>query len=207
MPTLTDNQHYRCAWAENHPLNVAYHDEEWGLNVAYHDEEWGVPVHDENRLFEMLTLEGAQAGLSWLTILKKRQGYRHLFRNFDPIVVAAYDDRMVERLLQDASIVRHRGKIEATINNARRILALYEAGSSLDELLWGVVDGQTRRNQWHQLSDIPASTTESKTMSKLLKQNGFRFVGETTCYAFMQAAGLVNDHETRCFRYSSCAAS
>jgi DNA-3-methyladenine glycosylase I len=178
MPTLTDNQHYRCAWAENHPLNV-----------AYHDEEWGVPVHDENRLFEMLTLEGAQAGLSWLTM------------------VAAYDDRMVERLLQDASIVRHRGKIEATINNARRILALYEAGSSLDELVWGVVDGQTRRNQWHQLSNIPASTTESKAMSKLLKQNGFRFVGETTCYAFMQAAGLVNDHETRCFRYSSCAAS
>jgi DNA-3-methyladenine glycosylase I len=196
MPKLIKKPLKRCAWAEGHPLNL-----------AYHDDEWGVPVHDERRLFEMLTLEGAQAGLSWLTILKKRQGYRKLFNEFDPIVVAAYDDRMIERLLQDASIVRHRGKIEATINNARQILALYDAGSSLDELLWSIVDGQTLCNQWRQLADIPARTPESRQMSKLLKRNGFRFVGETTCYAFMQAAGLVNDHETSCFRYSTCSES
>jgi DNA-3-methyladenine glycosylase I len=184
---------HRCAWAGNDPLNR-----------EYHDQEWGVPVRDEHRLFEMITLEGAQAGLSWLTILRKREGYRKAFAGFDPQRVAGFDDKTVETLVLDASIVRHRGKIVATINNARRILALWEQGLSLSDLVWESVDGEPRLNSWRSLSEIPATSKESELLSKKLKKLGFGFVGPTTCYAFMQAAGLVNDHETRCFRYKDC---
>ena len=163
-----------------------------------------MPVHDENRLFEMITLEGAQAGLSWLTILRKRQGYRKAFTGFDPKRVAGFDERTVETLVGDAGIVRHRGKIEATINNARRILALWDQGLSLDQITWEMVDGTALVNQWQSLADIPATTEQSIQLSKRLKEFGFRFVGPTTCYAFMQAAGLVNDHETACFRHAEC---
>lgn len=181
---------HRCAWAGEDPLNV-----------AYHDEEWGHPETEEQRLFEMLTLEGAQAGLSWITILRKRTGYRAAFAGFDPRRVAGFDEGRVNRLLENPGIVRHRGKIEATINNARRILALWEAGSSLSKLTWEMVGGQPRINRWRRLSDIPASTAESIEFSKRLKSLGFRFVGPTTCYAYMQAAGVVNDHELGCFRH------
>jgi DNA-3-methyladenine glycosylase I len=187
---LSNTDVYRCAWAEGHPLNA-----------RYHDLEWGVPVHDEQQLFEMLTLEGAQAGLSWLTILKKRDGYRAAFSGFDPRRVGGFDQRRVELLLANPGIVRHRGKIEATINNARRILALWEQGLSLSTLTWGVVGGQPQINHRKSLQEVPGTAPESVQMSKLLKSHGFRFVGPTTCYAFMQAAGMVNDHETACFRH------
>lgn len=177
----------RCGWAGTDPLSV-----------AYHDREWGRPVHDENRLFEMLTLEGAQAGLSWLTILRKRDGYRQAFAGFDPQRVAGFDRDRVERLLLNPSIVRHRGKIEATIGNARRILSLWEAGRTLDEFVWEFVGGRPVLNEWTCTSQLPASTPASRAMSRALKQAGFRFVGATTCYAFMQAAGLVNDHLVEC---------
>ena len=183
----------RCAWATSDPLNM-----------EYHDREWGVPVFDENRLFEMITLEGAQAGLSWLTILRKRQGYREAFADFDPRRVAEFDLRTIETLVGDSGIVRHRGKIESTINNARRILALWEQGLSLEKVAWEVVDGETRVNHWQSLSEIPATTPQSERLSKRLKKLGFRFVGPTTCYAFMQAAGLVNDHEIGCTRHREC---
>jgi DNA-3-methyladenine glycosylase I len=172
------------------------------LYVAYHDEEWGVPSHDERHLFEMLILEGAQAGLSWSTILKKREGYRRAFAGFDTEQVARFDDKAVERLMADAAIVRNRAKIEAAIGNARAAL---EVGS-LDELLWRFVDGRPLQNAWKSLSEIPAETAESKAMSKDLKRRGFRFVGPTICYAFMQAVGLVNDHTVNCFRYREVAA-
>ena len=179
---------HRCGWAGSDPLNI-----------DYHDQEWGRPVRDEKRLFELLTLEGAQAGLSWLTILRKREGYRRAFADFDPQRVAGFNSRSIDRLIADAGIVRHRGKIESTVNNARRILALWERGTSLSELAWDVVDGSPIVNHWSRLSDLPALTQESSLLSKSLKQLEFRFVGPTTCYAFMQAAGLVNDHETVCF--------
>jgi DNA-3-methyladenine glycosylase I len=168
------------------------------LYVAYHDEEWGVASHDERHLFEMLVLEGAQAGLSWSTILKKRDGYRRAFANFDVARVARFSGRDVERLMQDASIVRNRMKIEAAIANARATL---EAGS-LDQLVWGFVGGEPIQNAWKTLAEVPAETAESKAMSKELKRRGFRFVGPTICYAFMQACGLVNDHTVDCFRYT-----
>lgn len=186
---------HRCGWAGADPLNV-----------SYHDEEWGVPVFEEQRLFEMLTLEGAQAGLSWLTILRKRDGYRRAFARFDPGRVAGFDAATVDRLVQDPGIVRHRGKIEATVNNARRILSLWDQGLSLRRVAWDSVDGEPRINGWSSLGEIPARTRESEALSKRLKSLGFRFVGPTTCYAFMQAAGLVNDHETRCFRHAECQA-
>ncbi len=184
----------RCAWPGDHPLNI-----------SYHDHEWGVEQHDENKLFEMMTLEGAQAGLSWLTILNKREGYRRLFSGFDVQEVAGFDDRKVQQLLSDASIVRHRGKIEATISNARYILALWDEGLTLDDIIWQSVDGSPIINHWKKLDDIPAKTAESSLLSKRLKKLGFRFVGETTCYALMQAAGLVNDHEVTCFRHPECS--
>jgi len=180
----------RCKWADSDPLNR-----------DYHDREWGVPERDEHRLFEMLALEGAQAGLSWLTILRKREGYREAFVGFDPRRVAGFDQRRVAQLVLDPSIVRHRGKIEATINNARRILAMWEQGDSLSRLVWDLVDGEPLVNHWSKLGEIPAITPLSTALSKKLKAQGFRFVGPTTCYAFMQAAGLVNDHETGCFRH------
>jgi DNA-3-methyladenine glycosylase I len=172
--------------------------------LAYHDEEWGVPVHDERHLFEMLTLEGAQAGLSWRTILYKREGYRTAFAGFDAATVARFTPMNVETLLADPSIVRNRLKIESTIANARAITALH---TSLDELLWSFVDGAPKVNRWRELAEIPAETPESRSMSKDLKRRGFRFVGPTVCYAFMQATGLVNDHVTTCFRYPEVASS
>jgi DNA-3-methyladenine glycosylase I len=166
--------------------------------VEYHDAEWGAPSYDERHLFEMLTLEGAQAGLSWLTILRKREGYRKAFANFDADKVARFKAKDVERLLQDPAIVRNRLKVESTVNNAKRIVEL----ESLSDYLWSFVDGEPLVNRWRKLSQIPAETAESKSMSKDLKKRGFRFVGPTVCYAFMQACGLVNDHTIDCFRYS-----
>ena len=177
----------RCAWV---PLADP-------LYVAYHDEEWGVPQRDERRLFELLNLEGAQAGLSWSTILHKREGYRKAFADWDIEAVARFGERDVERLVGDPGIVRHRGKIEATISNAQAALAL---DVPLAELLWSFVDGEPRVNEWTVVAEIPAETVESKAMSKELKRRGFRFTGPTTCYAFMQAAGLVDDHVADCFR-------
>ena len=180
----------RCAWAGDDPLMV-----------AYHDEEWGRPTHDEHHLFELLTLEGAQAGLSWTTILRKRAGYRAAFGGFDPDVVARFGPADVERLLGDASIVRHRGKIESTVNNAARILDVRDDVGSLDALLWSFVDGEPIVNAWTELSELPSATAASRAMSKELKRRGFRFVGPTTMYALMQAAGLVDDHVVGCFRH------
>jgi DNA-3-methyladenine glycosylase I len=167
--------------------------------VAYHDEEWGVPLHGEHELFELLTLEGAQAGLSWSTILRKREGYRAAFEGFDPERVARYGQRDVERLLADPGIVRNRLKVESTIANARAVLDL---DGGFDELLWSFVGGTPKVNRRRTLGEVPAETAESKAMSKDLKRRGFRFVGPTVCYAFMQAAGLVNDHTIDCFRYA-----
>jgi len=171
------------------------------LYLAYHDEEWGVPSHDDRYLFEMLTLEGAQAGLSWSTILRKREGYRRAFDGFDASRVARFDRRRVERLLQNASIVRNRAKVESAVANAREVLAVQQELGTLDVYLWSFVGGNPIQNRWTAVREIPAETLESKAMSKDLKKRGFRFVGPTVCYAFMQAAGLVNDHEVTCFRY------
>jgi DNA-3-methyladenine glycosylase I len=169
--------------------------------LAYHDEEWGVPVHDEVRLFEMLTLEGAQAGLSWSTILNKREGYRRAFAGFDPATVASFRAGRVERLMADPSIVRNRLKIESTIANAKATLKVRDEEGSLDGFLWSFVGGSPKVNRFRRLGEIPAETAESRAMSKELKRRGFRFVGPTVCYAFMQACGLVNDHVTSCYRY------
>ena len=185
----------RCAWV---PEGDA-------LYLAYHDEEWGVPSHDDRYLFEMLVLEGAQAGLSWSTILRKREGYREAFAGFDPASVARFGERDVERLLGDSGIVRNRLKVESAIANARTTLAVQEELGSLDALLWSFVGGEPRVNRWRSLGEIPAETEESRAMSKELKRRGFRFVGPTICYAFMQAAGLVNDHVVDCFRYREVA--
>ena len=182
----------RCEWARGAPELE-----------AYHDEEWGVPSRDERHLFELLTLEGAQAGLSWLTILRKREGYRRAFAGFDPEAVARFGEQDVERLLADPGIVRHRGKIDATIGNAQAVLGLYESCTTLADLAWSAVDGEPRRNAWRELVEIPAETPESRALSRELKRRGFRFVGPTTVYAFMQAAGLVNDHVITCFRYDA----
>jgi DNA-3-methyladenine glycosylase I len=184
----------RCAW-------VPAGDD---LYVAYHDEEWGVPERDERALFELLTLEGAQAGLSWSTILRKREGYRRAFEGFDPERVARFRTRDVERLLADPGIVRNRLKVESTVNNAQRLLELRDE-VGFGDYLWSFVDGEPRVNRWRKLAEIPSETAESKAMSKDLKRRGFRFVGPTVCYAFMQAAGLVNDHVVDCFRYRELA--
>ena len=167
------------------------------LYVAYHDEEWGVPSHDERHLFEMLVLEGAQAGLSWSTILRKREGYRQAFAGFDVEAVAGFAARDVERLLADPGIVRNRLKVESAIANAQATIA----AGGLDELVWSFVGGAPIANAWQTFSEVPAETSESGAMSKELKRRGFRFVGPTICYAFMQACGLVNDHVVGCFRY------
>jgi len=171
------------------------------LFLAYHDEEWGVPSHDDRHLFEMLVLEGAQAGLSWSTILRKRENYQKAFAGFDPEKVARFDKRKRERLLGDAGIVRNRLKIDSAIANARATLTVREEFGTLDAYLWSFVDGRPLRNKWRTLRELPAETPESSAMSKDLKRRGFRFVGPTVCYAFMQAAGLVNDHVVSCFRY------
>jgi len=170
--------------------------------VAYHDEEWGMPSHDDRHLFELLVLEGAQAGLSWSTILHKREGYRKAFAGFDPQAVARFGARDVKRLLGDAGIVRHKGKIEAAIANAQAVLAAQEEAGSFDAYVWSFVGGSPIENRFRSLGELPAETAESTAMSKDLKRRGFRFVGPTTCYSFMQATGLVNDHTVDCFRYS-----
>ena len=174
------------------------------LMRSYHDEEWGVPVRDERRLYELITLEGAQAGLSWSTILGKREGYRQAFVGFDPVRVGAFDDADIERLFHDERIVRHRGKIESTIGNARAVIALRASGG-LAGLAWSFVDGEPVVNAWRNVTEIPAETDESRAMSRELLRRGFRFVGPTTAYAFMQAAGLVNDHTVDCFRFAELA--
>jgi DNA-3-methyladenine glycosylase I len=181
----------RCGWANGGPLEI-----------AYHDSEWGVPSHDDRHLFEMLILEGAQAGLSWSTILKKRENYRKAFARFDPAKVARFDGRKRAGLMRDAGIVRNRLKIEATVVNARQVLAVQNEHDSLAAYLWQFVGGEPIRNAWTSLGQVPAETIESRVMSKELVKRGFRFVGPTICYAFMQATGMVNDHITTCFRHS-----
>jgi DNA-3-methyladenine glycosylase I len=183
---------FRCPWAEGT-------DEEYR---RYHDEEWGVPSHDDRHLFEMLVLEGAQAGLSWSTILRKRNGYRRAFAGFDPWTVAGFDRSRVEELLTDPGIVRNRAKVEAAVGNAGRAIELIRQEGSLDGYLWSLVGGKPARGAWRSLEEIPAQTPQSVAMSRELKARGFRFVGPTVCYAFMQAVGMVNDHLVRCFRYS-----
>jgi DNA-3-methyladenine glycosylase I len=185
----------RCAW-------VPEGDQ---LYVAYHDEEWGVPSFDDKHLFEMLTLEGAQAGLSWSTILNKREGYRRAFAGFDPEAVARFQPNDVERLLQDPGIVRNRLKVQSAISNARCVLEVQETEEGLAEYLWSFVGGKPIVGKFRKLSDLPAETAESRSMSKDLKRRGFRFVGPTACYAFMQSTGMVNDHVTSCFRYREVA--
>ena len=179
----------RCRWAAN----------QW--NIPYHDTEWGVPVHDDRILFEFLILEGAQAGLSWDTILRKRDRYREVFDNFDARRVARYDAKKVRALLGDPGIVRNRLKISAAIDNARAFLKVQEEFGSFDAYIWQFVGGKPRRNRWAAHNGVPAKTVESDAMSEDLRKRGFRFVGSTICYAFMQATGMVNDHMTRCFRY------
>jgi DNA-3-methyladenine glycosylase I len=181
----------RCAWVPT--SDPSY--------VAYHNEEWGVPSHDDRHLFEMLVLEGAQAGLSWTTILHKRATYRAAFAEFDPAKVARFHARSIERLLRDPGIVRNRLKVESAIANARATLEVQHELGSLASLLWSFTDGSPLRNRWRSLGDIPSETDESRAMSKELKRRGFRFVGPTVCYAFMQAVGIVNDHVVSCFRY------
>jgi DNA-3-methyladenine glycosylase I len=178
----------RCAWAGTDPLYV-----------RYHDEEWGVPSHDDRHLFEMIILEGAQAGLSWITILRKRENYRRAFDRFDPKKIASYDARKVQKLMADEGIVRNKLKIESTIGNARAFLAIKKELGSFDRSLWTFVGGKPLVNRRVAMKNIPARTPESDAMSKALKKRGFRFVGSTICYAFMQACGLVNDHVSTCF--------
>jgi DNA-3-methyladenine glycosylase I len=180
----------RCAWAKT------------ALGIQYHDLEWGVPQHDDRVLFEFLVLEGAQAGLSWSTILDKRLNYRGAFDDFDPRKVARYDARKVRKLLADPGIVRNRLKVAAAIQNAKAFLAVQKEFGNFDAYIWHFVGGRSRRNAWKTLKEIPAQTPESETMSKDLLRRGFKFVGPTICYAFMQAVGMVNDHLVVCFRYS-----
>jgi DNA-3-methyladenine glycosylase I len=179
----------RCAWAKD------------PLDIVYHDEEWGVPVHDDRTLFEFLILEGAQAGLSWVTILRKRDGYRRAFSGFDPGRVARYTEARTARLLADPAIVRNRAKIAATVANARVFLAVQREHGSFDAYVWAFVGGRPRQNAWRVLKELPAETDESRTLSKDLQKRGFRFVGPTICYAFMQAVGMVNDHTIDCYRW------
>jgi DNA-3-methyladenine glycosylase I len=184
-------QPVRCTWANG---SQAYLD--------YHDREWGVPLHDDRALFEFLILEGAQAGLSWSTILNKRAAYRRAFDGFDAQIIAAYDERKRQELLADAGIVRNRLKIDAAMRNARCFLDVREQHGSFDAFIWRFVDGRPRQNRWASLQEIPASTAESDAMSKELRRLGFTFVGTTICYAYMQAVGMVNDHVVDCFRWS-----
>ncbi|CAN5663586.1 DNA-3-methyladenine glycosylase I [soil metagenome] len=186
----TVDERQRCPWTGDDPLYQ-----------QYHDREWGVPIRDGRLLFEFLCLEGAQAGLSWITILRKREGYRDAFDNFDPELIADYRSDKLEALCQDERIVRNRAKIASVIGNARAYLEMESAGQSFVDYIWAFVDGEPVQNAWRDLGDVPASIDLSATMSKDLKKRGFKFVGPTICYAFMQAAGLVNDHLTTCFRW------
>ncbi len=180
----------RCEWVGDDPLYL-----------SYHDFEWGVPVHDERKQFEFLVLEGAQAGLSWLTVLKKRENYRTAFDNFDPAKVAGYDEKKLKELLSNEGIIRNRLKIESAIQNARALLAVQEEFGSFDAYIWQFVGGKPKINAWKRMADIPPKTPESEEMSKDLIKRGFKFVGPTICYSHMQAVGMVNDHTLDCFRY------
>lgn len=180
-------QDHTCAWAMNHPLER-----------SYHDSEWGVPVYDDKVLFEFITLEGAQAGLSWITILKKRAGYHAAFEGYDLAKLATYDESQVMPIIESFDVVKHKGKIASVFSNARAAQALIEEYGSLSKALWQFVDHKPVINHWSKMSDVPSSTEQSKAMSKFLKKNGFKFVGETICYAFMQAVGMVDDHLVTC---------
>ncbi|GAB4213301.1 MAG: DNA-3-methyladenine glycosylase I [Roseiflexaceae bacterium] len=189
---MTPDSRPRCGWART------------PLSVAYHDAEWGVPLHDDRALFELLILEGAQAGLSWETVLRKRPAYRAAFDNFDPAAVATYDEAKIAALLADPGLIRNRQKIRAAVQNARALPAVQREFGSFDAYLWRFVNGRPIINTRRSLAELPAQTPESQALSKDLLRRGFAFVGPTICYAFMQAAGLVNDHITDCFRYSEC---
>ena len=180
----------RCSWSEGHPLYI-----------EYHDKEWGVPVHDDRKLFEFIILDGAQAGLSWLTVLKKRGNYRKAFDSFDYEKIAKYNKRKINSLLNDAGIIRNRLKVESAVTNSRAFIEVINEYGDFDSYIWRFVDGKTKKNKFKTLKQIPATSPESDVMSKDLKKRGFKFVGSTICYAFMQAAGMVNDHLTDCFRY------
>ena len=186
----------RCAWAEGG--NELY--------IQYHDREWGVPVHEDRKQFEFLILEGAQAGLSWSTVLNKREGYRKAFANFDPVKVARFSEKKIETLIQNPSIIRNRLKITSAVSNARAFLAIQKEYGSFDTYIWAFVGGKPLQNRWKAMADIPATSPESDALSKDLKQRGLKFVGSTIMYAHLQAAGLVNDHLLSCFRYRECAA-
>ncbi len=183
----------RCSWCGNDPLYV-----------KYHDEEWGVPIYDDQLLFAKLILDGAQAGLSWITILRKRENYWQAFDQFDPEKIARYDDAKIAELLQNPGIVRNRLKVNAAVKNAKGFLKIQEEQGSFSDFLWQFVDGQPIQNRWQTMGDIPTETKESQAMSKALKKQGFSFVGPTIVYAFMQAVGMVNDHIVTCFRYEEC---
>lgn len=184
---MADNTDNTCAWAMKHPLER-----------EYHDAEWGIAVHDDTKLFEFITLEGAQAGLSWITILKKREGYRQAFENYDINKLAQYDEEHVQSIIDSFDVVKHKGKIASVFSNARAAMELKKEFGSLDKALWQFVGGQAKVNHWQDMSQIPVSTEESKAMSKFLKKRGFKFVGETICYSLMQAVGMVNDHLEHC---------
>jgi DNA-3-methyladenine glycosylase I len=188
---MTEVKRKRCGWGIGDPLEA-----------EYHDKEWGVPVHDDKKLFEFLVLEGAQAGLNWKTILMKRENYRKAFANFDPAKVAQFTEKDVKRLLADAGIIRNRLKIASTITNAKKLLEIQKQFGSFDRYIWQFVDAKPIKNSYKSLSEIPSATKESDAMSKDLKRRGFRFVGSTICYSFMQAVGMVNDHIKDCFRYN-----
>jgi DNA-3-methyladenine glycosylase I len=190
MPEL---KKVRCKWAGN---SEPY--------LGYHDLEWGLPLHDDQRLFEMINLEGAQAGLSWITILRKRDHYRKAFEDFNPEKVARYGEKKIEKLLNNEGIVRNRLKVNAVVTNAQAYLSLLESHASFDKYLWQFVEGKPIINRWKSISEVPATTSLSDAMSKDLKMKGFKFVGSTICYAFMQAVGMVNDHTTDCFRWKEC---
>lgn len=186
----------RCGWVSDDPLYI-----------RYHDEEWGVPEHDDQKLFAKLILDGAQAGLSWITILKKRDNYYRVFDGLDPMKMARYDQARIEEILTDPRIIRNRLKVEGAVRNARSYLKVIEREGSFDRYLWQCVDGVPLQNEWRSLSEVPSQTPESEAMSKLLRSDGFTFVGPTICYAFMQAVGMVNDHLVDCFRYGELAAA
>lgn len=191
--TINTSNVQRCSWLANN-----------ALMLAYHDEEWGVPLHDDRKLFEFIILDAFQAGLSWQTIINKRENFREAFDGFDPVKIAAWDAKKVEELLQNPGIIRNKLKIAATITNAGAFLCLQKEFGSFDKFIWQFTDGKTIVNTWSSLKQIPARTPESDAMSEALRKQGFKFVGSTICYAFMQAAGMVNDHLTSCFRYHSC---
>jgi DNA-3-methyladenine glycosylase I len=186
----------RCAWSDRDPLML-----------EYHDQEWGVPVHDDDRLFEMLVLESMQSGLSWITVLRKRKAFRTAFRQFNPDSVARFGTKQIEKLLANPGIIRNRSKVEAAIANARATLQVQDKYGSLDSFVWQAVDGKTLVNRWADLHEAPAKTLESELLAKICKEHGFRFIGPTVAYSFMQAVGMVNDHEVTCFRHKEVSVS